>query len=353
MFFLLGIMALLISVIVFDILEIKKLSIINKIKNKKIRWLTILLPILIILLLFNYVDAFIIFIHFGIFLLISKLIVYLIKKISKKEIKFDLAPIMAITFTIVYLGFGAYYAFHVYETVYNIKTTKDINDFKIVFLSDSHVGTTFDGNGFYKHMERISKIDCDVFVVIGDFIDDDTKKSDMIKSVEALSLIKPKYGSFFVYGNHDAGYFDSRDYTNEDLKSELKKNNITILEDEIVEIENIYLVGRKDKRYKDRKTIQELVKDISKEKYIISLNHQPNDYENEKNNVDLVLSGHSHGGQMFPLAYLGKISGSNDEAYGLHTRGNTNYIVSSGISDWRAHFKTDAIAEYVIVNIKK
>ena len=353
MFFLLGIMTLLISVIIFDILEIRKLNIIKKIKDKKIRWLITLLPILIILLLFNYVNAFIIFIHFGIFLLISKLIVYLIKKISKKEIKFDLAPIMAIILTIVYLGFGAYYAFHVYETVYNIKTTKDIDDFKIVFLSDSHVGTTFDGDGFYKHMEKISKINCDVFVVIGDFIDDDTKKEDMIKSAKALSLIKPKYGSFFVYGNHDAGYFDSRDYTNDDLKNELKKNNITILEDEIVQFENIYLVGRKDKRYKDRKTIQELVKDIPKDKYIISLNHQPNDYENEKNNVDLVLSGHSHGGQMFPLAYLGKLSGSNDEAYGLHTRGNTNYIVSSGISDWRAHFKTDAIAEYVIVNIKK
>ena len=344
---------MLISVIVFDILEIRKISLIKKIKDKKLKWSVTLLPIVLILLLFNYVNAFIIFIHFGIFLLISKLIVYLVKKITKKEIKIDLVPILSIIFTVVYLSFGAYYAFHVYETTYNIKTNKDINDFKIVFLSDSHIGTTFDGDGFYKHMEKISKIDCDVFVVIGDFIDDDTKKEDLVKSAKALSLIKPKYGSYFVYGNHDAGYFNNRNYTNDDLKNELKKNNITILEDEIVELDNIYLVGRKDKRYKDRKSIQELVNDIPKDKYIISLNHQPNDYENEKNNVDLVLSGHSHGGQMFPLAYLGKLSGSNDEAYGLHTRGNTNYIVSSGISDWRAHFKTDAIAEYVIVNIKK
>ena len=56
---------------------------------------------------------------------------------------------------------------------------------------------------------------------------------------------------------------------------------------------------------------------------------------------------------MFPLAYFGKLTGSNDEAYGLHQRGDTNYIVSSGISDWRAYFKTGTIAEYVIVNIKK
>ena len=340
-------------VIIFDIIEIRKTKLIKNIKDKKIQWLITIFPIIIILLLFNYVNAFIIFIHFGIFSLISKLIVYIIKKITKKEVKIDLVPIMSIIITIIYLSIGAYYAFHVYETTYNIKTNKDINDFKIVFLTDSHIGTTFDGNGFYKHMERISKIDCDIFVVIGDFIDDDTKKEDMIKGVNALSLIKPKYGSYFIYGNHDAGYFNNRDYNNDDLVKELEKNNIKILNDEIVELDNIYLIGRKDKRYKDRKSIIELTKDIPKDKYIISLNHQPNDYENELNNVDLVLSGHSHGGQMFPLAYLGKLTGANDETYGLHTRGNTNFIVSSGISDWRAHFKTDAISEYVIVNIKK
>ena len=353
MFFLLGIISILVIVIIFDVIEINKIDFIKNIKNKKLKWLVTLLPIVIILILFNYVNAFIIFIHFSIFLLLSKLVVYLIKKIFRLDIKFDLAPILSIIITIIYLSFGAYFGYHVYETTYNIKTNKDINDFKIVFLSDSHVGTTFDGNGFYKHMERISKINCDVFVVIGDFVDDDTKKEDMIKSVSGLGLIKPKYGSYFVYGNHDKGYFKYRDFTDEDLRSELNKNNITILEDEIKEIDNIYLVGRKDKQDKTRKSIKELVKDIPSDKYIISLNHQPNDYENEKNNVDLVLSGHSHGGQMFPLAYLGKISSANDEFYGLHTRENTNYIVSSGISGWRAHFKTGTISEYVIVNIKK
>ena len=308
---------------------------------------------MLIFLIFNYVNALIIFIHFGIFILISKLIIYLINKIFKKELNFGISTIMSIVLTTVYLSFGLYFAFHVYETTYNVETNKDIDDFKIVFLTDSHIGTTFDGDGFYKHMEKISKIDCDIFVVIGDFVDDDTKKVDMIKSVEALSLMKPKYGSYFIYGNHDKGYFNYRDFNNDDLRNELLKNNITILEDEIKEIGNIYLVGRKDKQDKTRKPIAELVENIPKDKYIISLNHQPNDYENEKNNVDLVLSGHSHGGQMFPLAYLGKLTGSNDEAYGIHKRDNTNYIVSSGISDWRAHFKTGTIAEYVIVNIKK
>ena len=353
MLFLIGIMSVLITVIVFDIIELKKISLLKKLKNKKVQWIVVILPIIIILLLFNYVNAMIIFIHFAIFLLIYKLILLLVDRYFNKKFNIDLAIILSSATTLIYLCFGAYFAFHVYETTYNIKTDKDIQDFKIVFLTDSHVGTTFDGDGFYEHMKKISKIECDMFVVIGDFVDDDTKKEDMIRSVEALSLIKPKYGSYFIYGNHDKGYFNYRDFSNEDLRNELTKNNISILEDEILTFGNIYVIGRKDRQDKTRKSIQELVKDIPKDKYIISLNHQPNDYDNEMNNVDLVLSGHSHGGQMFPLAYFGKWTGANDEAYGLHTRESTNFIVSSGISDWRAIFKTGTIAEYVIINIKK
>ena len=108
-----------------------------------------------------------------------------------------------------------------------------------------------------------------------------------------------------------------------------------------------------DKSNQNRKSITDLVKNLNPEKYLISINHQPNDYDNETNNVDLVLSGHSHGGQMFPLAYLGKLTKANDEFYGLHMRGNTNFIVTSGISGWAADFKTGTKSEYVIVEIKK
>ena len=346
-------MILLILIIVFDTIKIKKFDFIKKLKNKKLQWIIALLPIVIISLLFNYVNVFVILIHLAIFFLISDFIVYLIKKIFKKEFKFYLSGILAICFTIIYLGIAFYIAHNVVETKYTIKTNKDINDFKIVLLSDSHIGTTFDGNGFYKHMEKISKIESDILVIDGDFVDDDTKKDDMIKACEGLGLVKPKYGIYFIYGNHDKGYFNYRDFSSDDLIKELEKNNVKVLEDEIIELDNIVLIGRKDKSDKTRKSIQELIKDIDKDKYVISINHQPNDYDNEMNNVDLVLSGHSHGGQMFPLAYVGKITKANDEFYGLHTRGNTSFIVTSGISGWAADFKTGAKSEYIVIDIKK
>jgi len=348
-------MILLILIIGFDVFKLKKFDFIKKVKNKKLQWAIALLPIVIISLLFNYVNVFVILIHLAIFFLLSDLLVYLIKKVFKKEFKFYLSGILAISCTIIYLGIAFYIAHNVVETKYTLFTEKEIGEgFKIVLLSDSHVGTTFDGNGFYKHMEEISKVDSDILIIDGDYVDDDTTKIDMIRACEGLGLAKPKYGVYFIYGNHDKGYFNTRDFTYKDLENELKKNNVIILEDEIKEInEYITIIGRKDKSDKTRKSIQDLTMNLDKNKYIISINHQPNDYDNEMNNVDLVLSGHSHGGQMFPLAYFGKLTKANDEFYGLHTRGNTNFIVTSGISGWRAGFKTGAKSEYIVVEIKK
>jgi hypothetical protein len=67
--------------------------------------------------------------------------------------------------------------------------------------------------------------------------------------------------------------------------------------------------------------------------------------------MDLVISGHTHGGQMFPLQ-LFELFGANDQIYGIEERGNTTFIVSSGIADWEVKFKTLTVSEYVVIDIK-
>ena len=173
----------------------------------------------------------------------------------------------------------------------------------------------------------------------------------MLDACSAFSLLKPKYGIYLINGNHDRSYY-TNEYTYEEFVYELNKNNVKVLEDDVVNINNyIVLIGRQDKRF-SRKSIDELVSNIDKSKYIIDLNHQPNDYSNEEGKVDLVLSGHTHGGQFFPLGYLGKLITDNDQFYGLTKRKDTNFIVSSGISSWAIDFKTGTKSEYVIINIK-
>lgn len=97
-----------------------------------------------------------------------------------------------------------------------------------------------------------------------------------------------------------------------------------------------------------------MTKNLDKDKYTIVLDHQPNDYDAEAAaRVDLVLSGHTHGGQMIPMGQLMRwfhIGGDN--VYGFERLGNTNFIVTSGISDWALQFKTGTRSEYVIIDIQ-
>ena len=100
--------------------------------------------------------------------------------------------------------------------------------------------------------------------------------------------------------------------------------------------------------------MKELVSGLDPQKYTIVLDHQPHDYEaQEEAGVDLVLSGHTHGGQLFPVNYVGEWTGENDKTYGLEKKGNTNFIVTSGISDWAIRFKTGCKSEFVIVDIQQ
>ncbi len=356
MFYLMFLLVILLILIFYYIIRsFQKISFLSKIKSKLLKLIISIVPFIVIFIFFNYVNSLIIIIHLAIFLLISSFILFVIKKIIGKEFNYSYKILLGIILTLIYLIYGAYSDYHVYNTYYEIETDKEIgSNFRIIQISDSHIGATFDGNGLIKHMENIKDIESDIVVITGDFVDDDTTREDMIKGVSALTILKPKYGIYFINGNHDKGYFNYRNFTYNELKNELEKNNINVLEDECIMINDyFYLIGRNDKSDLNRKSINELVENIDKTKYIIDLNHQPNDYENEKNKVDLVLSGHTHGGQLFPLGYLGVLMGANDEFYGLHKRDNTYFIVNSGISDWAIDFKTGTFSEIGIIDIKK
>ena len=87
---------------------------------------------------------------------------------------------------------------------------------------------------------------------------------------------------------------------------------------------------------------------------MIVMDHQPHDYKNEADaNVDLVLSGHTHGGQLIPINIIGELIKANDKTYGYEKRGETNFIVTSGISDWAVDFKTGCKSEYVVIDVKE
>ena len=177
---------------------------------------------------------------------------------------------------------------------------------------------------------------------------------------KALSTIESKYGIFYTYGNHDRPMsLMKSEFSEDELVSVIAQNGIKILCDETYEInDDFVIVGRDDRSVdrgeKKRLSIESLLKDIDKKDFILTLDHQPNQYaENGKAGTDLILSGHTHGGQIFPINIVQQLIKFNDGVYGKYKIDNdTEAIVSSGFAGWSYPVKTVSPAEYVIIDIK-
>lgn len=327
--------------------------------HRVLAWLVSALPVamLALFLFINLYAAAVVVVHLLVIWLLCDLAAWIIRKCRKKERgRRYIAGVVAIGISVVYLSAGGFFAHHVFEVSYTFATEKDLGGepLRVVLISDSHIGITLDGEDFAKEMQRVQETNPDAVVICGDFVDDDTLKTDMIRSCEALGDLKTHYGVYFVYGNHDKGYYRYRNFTSEELREELQKNGVVILEDGAVLIDDrFYLVGRQDRSVRERMEMDALTDGLDPSKYTILLDHQPNDYANEaREGVDLVLSGHTHGGHLFPGMFIGLWLGANDRSYGTEVRGGTQFLVTSGISGWGVPFKTGTISEYVVIDIE-
>lgn len=323
----------------------------------------VLVPTAVIWLVFGYMNAIIVLLHAVVFSLLSELVFFIIRKVRKKAFKRRYSAVAALVVTVVYLAAGAFSAYHVSRTARTVKTDKIVGNLRVVLIADSHIGTTFDGSGFAEHMKTIEAENPDIIVVSGDFVDEDSTKEDMIISCRALGETKTKYGVYFVFGNHDKGLYSNgeRGYSGDDLAAELEKNGVTVLRDETVTVDDrFYIIGRNDASDEldfggSRKSMAELTQGLDPDKFSIVLDHQPRDYAAQAAaDVGLVLSGHTHGGQLIPLMQLSNLFGlgGNDRVYGQETRNDTTFIVTSGISDWAIKFKTGCFSEYVVIDIE-
>jgi predicted MPP superfamily phosphohydrolase len=309
----------------------------------------------------GFVNAMVCAIYMAMSFFICNILFAIIKKFRKKDFRYYYSGWIAIILCTSALSIGWWQDHNIWLTNYTLTTDKPNSDLKIVWFADSHIGTTFKSDGFAKHMQTIQNQNPDIVFIVGDYVDDETSKEDMIKSTKTLGELKTKYGIYFVFGNHDKGYYgsDYRGFSSDDLIKELSKNNIKILQDETVLIDNrIQIIGRKDyssakHNRQSRTPLKELSQNLDKNKYTIILDHQPVEQSQTSNTfVDLVLSGHTHGGQLFPFNYVGKLIGAVDQIYGLKTQNKTSFIVTSGISNWALKFKTGTKSEIVITEIK-
>ena len=344
--------------------HIRRFSALRKLEKKR-SWLIsaalVAIPAVVLSLLWTSLNMAVCLLHLTLFWMLADLASALIRRLRKKTFKRYWAGAAAIALSVAWLGAGWFNANHVWQTNYTVETDKAVGNLRIALLAASHMGTTFHADGFAAHLMDIQAQNPDIVVIAGDFVDESTSREDMIAACRALGTLKTPYGVYYVFGNHDGNNYAGENpaYTAEELTAELEQNGVTVLEDETVLIDDRFaLIGRRDasdalEQGGSRASMAELTQGLDGGKYAIVLDHQPRDYAAQaESGVDLVLSGHTHGGQLIPLVQLVRwFHLGDDNVYGVQRHGNTDFIVTSGISDWELLFKTGCRSEYVMIDI--
>lgn len=264
-----------------------------------------------------------------------------------------LLPIAAAALLLIY---GFFNMNHVLKTEYLLETEKNLGNYKVVLITDTHYGTIQDTEVLKNKIEEINMQNPDIVVLGGDIVEEGTSKEQMQEVFQVLGGITNHYGIYYVYGNHDRQpYTQNRSFTNEELEHAITENGIVILEDDYVEIrDDLVIAGRGDAAWGNvsgRASTEEILDGIDREKYIILADHQPVEAEeNSEQGVDLEISGHTHAGQVWPVGVLSELAGILN--YGEYQEGACKVIVSSGFTGWGYPIRTEEHCEYVVINIE-
>uniref|UniRef100_A0AC35F3D5 Calcineurin-like phosphoesterase domain-containing protein n=1 Tax=Panagrolaimus sp. PS1159 TaxID=55785 RepID=A0AC35F3D5_9BILA len=239
---------------------------------------------------------------------------------------------------------------------------KEFNGFSIALVSDIHVGPTVNIKRVEKIVETINKMEPDITTIVGDLVDGYVEYIG--KRAKPLKNLKSRYGNFVALGNHDYLHENVEQWINF-FKNDL---NLTVLLNSGVIFNKmdsqICLAGVEDYITESMRVAghrldpEKALKNCPKNGTTILLSHQPNgaakvlkSLPKINKHVDLILSGHTHAGQMFvtaPITYF-----SNPFFYGLYyySETDTQIYVSSGVNYWGPPIKMfPSLCE--IVNIK-
>ena len=268
--------------------------------------------------------------------------------------------VAALVLTALVLSLGYYNMHQVRATEYTVTTTKSIRPqgYRVALVADVHFEVSLDLEELQKVCQEIERSQPDLLILCGDIVDDGTSPETLGEVFRAFGSVNCPLGVFYVFGNHDRPMdLLPGGYTEQTLRESVEAAGISILQDEALPLTvDLTLAGREDRGYGDeerRMPVGWLLQDADPDTFILTLDHQPVDYEAcALSPTDLVLSGHTHGGQFWPVNLLDRLFGFNDWNYG-HTwlDHDTQAIVTSGLAGWRYPIKTAAPAEYVIIQI--
>jgi len=256
-------------------------------------------------------------------------------------------PSILLTFCILTYGYLRYQ--HPVTKVINIVINKSLTDaessIKVVAISDVHLGLGTVKSKLKKYVEMINAQEPDLILIIGDLIDNSIEPVINQQMQDELSLLNSRLGVYMVLGNHE--YISGI----EDCMQFLALTPIQVLLDTVLTLPNgIQIVGRNDRSNSSRKNLAQLFQTINADLPVVVLDHQPVELNTVvEEDADLLICGHTHNGQVWPLNWLTKRMFEIN--YGYEKREQTHIYVTSGLSLWGPPFRIGTLSEMVVFNL--
>ena len=246
-------------------------------------------------------------------------------------------------------------------TISSSKLPQSFDGYRIAHVSDLH--NTEMGKDNEKLLAMLRDADPDMIAITGDLID--SRNTDIevaLKFVREAVKIAPCY---YVTGNHEARVNEYGE-----LKAGMETAGVTVLEDVRTEISmegaTITLIGVNDPSYQtdylfgDSETVLNTkLEELHTEdgEFTVLLSHRPELFDAYTDHgIDLVLSGHAHGGQ-FRLPFIGGLVAPNQGFFpeydaGIYTEGNTNMLVRRGIGNSILPFRINNRPEVILIELQ-
>lgn len=233
----------------------------------------------------------------------------------------------------------------------NRQLPKEFEGYRIVQISDLH-NATF-GTENERLVNKVEALQPNMIVLTGDLVDSGhTNVEVALKFAEQCTQLAPTY---YITGNHENWLEVSE---KEQLLTELEKLGVMCLRNEAVEISQgdrtFTLIGLNDESLMGN-TLRMVLEDTDMEKLQILLAHEPQYLDNyATSGVDLVLSGHAHGGQV-RLPFVGGLVAPDQGLFpkyteGVHVLGDTTMIISRGLGNSVVPLRVFNLPEIVCVD---
>jgi predicted MPP superfamily phosphohydrolase len=215
-----------------------------------------------------------------------------------------------------------------------------------VWVSDTHLGQVRNLAFARSIASLVQSLNPDIVLIGGDLFDGVAAEPDTL--LEPFSRLSPRYGTFFVAGNHEE-FSDSGLFVDA-----VRRSGIRVLQNEKVEIEGLQIVGvdYRDSRSEDsfRTILRKL--SIDRKRPTILLKHAPFHLQvAEEHGISLQLSGHTHHGQVFLFRFITqRVYRGYD--YGLKRHGRLIVNTSSGAGTWGPPMRLDTKPEIVAITFE-